>query len=324
MLLKTTDEKGNVIYHYEPLEVILQNSKIDFGGGNNIVFLDSGVRLVDSTILLENSGSLVFLCASILQNFLIELHFNSVCYLGRIEFANPNFTKAIFLTEGRNLILGDGGLLSCPITISSTDWHIIYDVESKKRVNDGKNIFIGDNCWIGESVDILKGAKIYSGSIVGLKSVVVGKKYFSNTINAGIPAKEIKQNIFWDGDCSKAWDKAMVKKREISKIADRIHAFNKDEFLNPTLIFERLESLGNPQEKLEFIYDYVYNNTHKNRFALFCDSVFSECELYKVESKAAFRDLEIKEAQEAKEVVETANNANYHKIGGGGGQLPYA
>ncbi|KAA6225539.1 hypothetical protein FMM55_06965 [Campylobacter sp. LR196d] len=47
----------------------------------------------------------------------------------------------------------------------------------------------------------------------------------------------------------------------------------------------KLQSLNEPLEKLEFVYDYIYNNTHKNRFALFEDSDFKDCKLYKDESK---------------------------------------
>ena len=56
--------------------------------------------------------------------------------------------------------------------------------------------------WIGQHVYFLKGTQIGSGSIIGAKSLVAGKKIKSNTIYAGNPAKLIRKDVFYDRDCS--------------------------------------------------------------------------------------------------------------------------
>ena len=53
---------------------------------------------------------------------------------------------------------------------------------------------IGNNVWIGENVVILPGVSIGDGCIIGANAVV-NKSVASNTIAAGVPAKEIK---YWN------------------------------------------------------------------------------------------------------------------------------
>lgn len=56
-----------------------------------------------------------------------------------------------------------------------------------------KSVSIGDGCWIGDNVIILAGADIGKKTIVAAGSVVSGKKYPSNVIIAGAPARVIKR-----------------------------------------------------------------------------------------------------------------------------------
>ncbi|MCW1360923.1 hypothetical protein [Campylobacter sp. CCS1377] len=77
-------------------------------------------------------------------------------------------------------------------------------------------------------------------------------------------------------------------------------SFEKDIFLDPSLLKNELEKLESAGQKLEFVYDYIYNNTHKNRFALFKDSDRSECKLYKVKIKFLFQNLNLKPQNQKK------------------------
>ena len=55
-----------------------------------------------------------------------------------------------------------------------------------------KGIKVGDNCWIGSGVVFLDGAEIGDGCVVAANSVV-NKKFNSNSIIAGTPARVIKE-----------------------------------------------------------------------------------------------------------------------------------
>ncbi len=46
------------------------------------------------------------------------------------------------------------------------------------------------------------------------------------------------------------------------------YSFEADKFLNPEIIERHLESYQNPLEKLQFLYDCLYANSHKNRCTL--------------------------------------------------------
>lgn len=54
-----------------------------------------------------------------------------------------------------------------------------------------KSVIIGDNCWIGENVAILKGVELGDGCIVGANAVVT-KSFPRNVILAGNPARVIR------------------------------------------------------------------------------------------------------------------------------------
>ena len=91
-------------------------------------------------------------------------------------------------------------MLSHNISLSDSDTHPIYDKETKQIINKPlKGIDIGNNVWIGQDVVIMKGTVIPSGCIIGRASVVTSSlKANSNSIIAGIPAKMVKENIYWN------------------------------------------------------------------------------------------------------------------------------
>lgn len=69
------------------------------------------------------------------------------------------------------------------------------DEESRLwKHSDHKAIIIGENCWIGRNVSILKGVTIGDNSVIAANSVVT-KSIPANCIAAGNPAKVVKTDI---------------------------------------------------------------------------------------------------------------------------------
>lgn len=79
-----------------------------------------------------------------------------------------------------------------------TDSHTILDMQ-KNKINENKEIIIGDHVWIGCRSIILKGTKIPDNSIIGAGSLVTKELQNENTIFTGNPIKAIKSDISWQG-----------------------------------------------------------------------------------------------------------------------------
>lgn len=69
------------------------------------------------------------------------------------------------------------------------------DIPYKDQKLIAKDVSIGDNCWIGEKVLILPGARIGQGCIIGAGSIVT-KSIPDYSIAVGNPARVIKQYNF--------------------------------------------------------------------------------------------------------------------------------
>ncbi|CAM3781650.1 hypothetical protein [Avibacterium endocarditidis] len=81
--------------------------------------------------------------------------------------------------------------------IRTDDAHPIYDVRTGKRLNTSKDIIIGYRVWVAYGATIWGGSQIGNGSIVGAYSVVK-KRFPNNCIIAGVPAKVIRKDVFWE------------------------------------------------------------------------------------------------------------------------------
>jgi len=98
--------------------------------------------------------------------------------------------------EGKQIEIGADCMLGVGIVMCTSDIHSILD-EKDKRINPAKDIVIGDHVWIGRFAQILKGARIGSGSIVGTCAVVTKPFDEKSCVIAGCPAKEIQENVHW-------------------------------------------------------------------------------------------------------------------------------
>lgn len=118
-----------------------------------------------------------------------------------IEIGNNNFFNGsnIVLISPINtrLSIGNGNLFAGSINIWARNDHIIYDLKKSSRINNDKNIYIGDNNWIGQNVTFLPGGIINNNSVIGWGSLINKNIKKSNVLIAGIPAKIEKNKINW-------------------------------------------------------------------------------------------------------------------------------
>lgn len=203
---------------------------------NNTLVLDNHVTIKNSIIEFQGSNSVVFIDES-QKNYRLRILIcsNSLLYIGKNCFFNDfdNFKTYFFVYEHQNIIIGNGCVISFGCTFRNSDAHLIYDVNSSKRISESKSIVIGDHVWIGQNSLILKGTYIGSGAIIGANSVVSGKKVGSNSVWAGNPAKELRKGIYWLRTCCKNWGlEETIKYANISKKDEKfVYRYNPNESL---------------------------------------------------------------------------------------------
>lgn len=87
------------------------------------------------------------------------------------------------------IIIGKGVYIAPNVGLITAN-HDIYNLEKHQK---GKNISIGNNCWIGMNSIILPGVSLGEHTIVGAGSVVTKSYDEGNIIIAGNPARVIKR-----------------------------------------------------------------------------------------------------------------------------------
>lgn len=107
--------------------------------------------------------------------------------IGEFSYINPNAVIRI----DKGLTIGNHCAISWNCTFMDTNAHKINGEDVPKE------IYIGNNVWIGAHVMVLKGAVIGNNCIVAAGSVVTGK-FADNVLIGGVPAKVIKENITWE------------------------------------------------------------------------------------------------------------------------------
>ena len=245
----------------------MQNSKITFAGKNNLLFCENNVNLVHCNIVFKGNDSLIYL-SSCKGNYSLNIQVvhDSVIYMGK----NNDLIAPININvqEHQNLIIGDDCSIGSNTNIRTGDAHIIYDKESKNRLNNGSSVFIGDHVWLGHQIYIDKGVTIGSGSVIENNSYISSNSILkSNCIYQGNPAKIIKENVFFTKDYVAKFTKE--DSRMFDTYSSRIFLYDNVEA--ETLDVEKVDNLMsrfNIDEKLDFIQKLFIQNKRHNRFSI--------------------------------------------------------
>lgn len=96
--------------------------------------------------------------------------------------------------EGSSIYIGRDCLFANPQLFSS-DMHSIFS-EGGDRLNQPRDIVIGDRVWLATNTLILKGSNLSSDTVVGAGAVVSGK-HPAKCVLGGNPAKVIKSGTTW-------------------------------------------------------------------------------------------------------------------------------
>ncbi len=166
------------------------------GTGNLIVF--GKVTRGRLTGAIQGSGNVCYIGG---QADIISLRADftgngSFLYVGsRTKIVEAHFVLGA-ADPPTSLLIGARSMLSSRVSLRATDSHGMIDLESEKILNPPSSIVIEPHVWIGESVSVLKGARIGAGSIVGAGALVTST-IPPRVACAGVPAKVIRTGVSW-------------------------------------------------------------------------------------------------------------------------------
>lgn len=142
---------------------------------------------------------------TIANDSVVEIGKNGILKIGK----NVSFNGGLRLSCQTSITIGKSVLGSWDISMFDTDFHRMKNCETNGKVSScSKPIIVGNNCWIGFGVTIMKGSQIGNGCIVGAKSLLA-KDYSNamNTVFAGNPALPIKTGFYLDhNDCKPEYE----------------------------------------------------------------------------------------------------------------------
>lgn len=176
----------------------IKNVSIYIYGNNNEITIEENSNIANCKIYMRgNNHKLIIGESCVIKSG--ELWFEDEdC---EITIGNKTTIEGahIAVTEPKSKItIGEDCMLSSGIDIRSGDSHSIIDVDTNKRINQARNVSIGNRVWIGNKATILKGTTISDHSIVSAGAIVTRKFEDTNVILAGSPSEIIKSGITWD------------------------------------------------------------------------------------------------------------------------------
>ena len=245
----------------------LINSRVEFTGKNNILFCEDNINIANSSIQFHGDNSVVYLCFT-KSNYPLDIHVfqNSLIYIGRDNKFSP--VIHINVQEHQNLIIGDDCIIGSNCNIRTSDAHIIYDSNTKKRINDSASVLIGDHVWLAHQVYIEMGVHIGSGAILNNNSHAYKHSSLkSNYLYTGNPAKAVQKDVFFTKDYS-----GNFKEEDSLNVVDynsRIFLFS--ETSGETLDFKKIDKMiskFSPDEKIDFIQKLFMRNKSHDRFSI--------------------------------------------------------
>ncbi len=119
------------------------------------------------------------------QPFICDYGYN--IEIGENFYSNHNLT----ILDCAKVTFGDNVFIGPNCSFYTAEHPLDYETRNK-CYESAKPIKIGDNVWIGGSVNILPGVTIGSNVVIGAGSIVT-KDITNNSIAVGVPAKVVKR-----------------------------------------------------------------------------------------------------------------------------------
>ena len=154
-------------------EADIYRSSISITGQNNRLSIGNNTKIYNLTLIIKSDNCSVIIAEG-------------------TTFGGGN---VICMGDGNSIHIGKHCMIAEGVDIWNSDTHII--TIQGKAIDNHKPIAIHDHVWLGKDVTVLKGVTIGKNAIVGMKSVVT-HDIRPNTINAGVPAVEVRDGADWE------------------------------------------------------------------------------------------------------------------------------
>jgi acetyltransferase-like isoleucine patch superfamily enzyme len=186
--------KGNRI---EFRDARLRHVTISIIGDDNTVIIHENARVTNTRITVQGSNHRATIGAGVFLDG-VELCFEDFgCSISIGPYTTVHSGSHIAAAEPHSTIeIGERCLFSSCVDVRTTDSHSIIALPSRKRINRGRDVRIGNHVWLGKDVSVLKGVTIGDDSIIGMKSLVASR-IPSNCVASGIPASVLMHDVAW-------------------------------------------------------------------------------------------------------------------------------
>lgn len=167
------------------------------GGTGNTLIVEDYARLINCRFHFDGTGNTVRigkLCYCDHADFWIEDSGNTVS-LGEHTYLAGEIQLAAM--EGTAISIGRDCLFSSPVKIRTGDSHSLLQKSTGRRINPSQSVTIGNHVWVGTDTTILKGVTVPDGCVVGAGSLLCKTYENPNCVLAGVPAKEVRQDVDW-------------------------------------------------------------------------------------------------------------------------------
>lgn len=167
------------------------------GGTGNTLIVEDYARLKNCRFHFEGTGNTVRIgkrCYCDHADFWIEDSGNTVS-LGEHTYLAGEIQLAVM--EGTAISIGRDCLFSSPVKIRTGDSHSLLQKSTGRRINPSQSVTIGNHVWVGTDTTILKGVSVADGCVVGAGSLLCKTYENPNCVLAGVPAKEVRQDVDW-------------------------------------------------------------------------------------------------------------------------------
>ena len=175
---------------------LLKKTNIRIKGSNNTLIIGDFTRAIGASIYINgNNNRIVIGDWGYLKetDLFIEDDGGSIVIGNAAKIIGKTYMAVI---EGTSITIGDGCIFSHDVQFRTGDGHSILDMQGR-RINESRDIVVGNHVWFGTKVYCTKGARIGSHCIVGTGALVTKDLAESYCTLAGVPAKIVKRGTDW-------------------------------------------------------------------------------------------------------------------------------